>query len=147
MSACLRSPRLRSPILPPAPTVSHRPVTSGWPSALRGAGAARFGFPSAVRGMPGVRYCAHCAVSGITNEAKTIAVMKIFTGQMPPGCHYTPKTTGPDHRHALHATVWRVGLAIQYSRGALVGTRDALAIAPKSRAIRHLAGETASGGG
>src|SRR6516164_10419629 len=140
MLAGLRSPRLRSPILPPAPIVSHRPVRSGWPSAVRGAGASRFGFPSAVRGMPRVRYCAHCAVRGVTNEAKTIAVMKMFTGQMPPGCHYTPKTTGPDHRHALHGTVGRVCLARQYNRGALVRPSDALAIAPKSRAIRHLPG-------
>ena len=37
----------------------HRPERSGLPSAVRGAGAARFGLPSGVRGMPGVGWFNH----------------------------------------------------------------------------------------
>jgi len=40
--------------------------------------------------------------------------------------------------HALHGIAWRVCLALQYSRGALGRTRDALAIAPESRPTRKL---------
>src|SRR5580658_8024242 len=67
-------------MLPTAVSIgtSHRPVKSGLPSAVRGAGAERFGLPSAVRGMPGVGCCNHCAARGVTNGARTIAVRKIF---------------------------------------------------------------------
>src|SRR5579863_9333814 len=92
MSAGWRSPGLRTATLPTAPSavISHRPERSGFPSAVRGAGAVRFGLPSAVRGMPGVRYCAHCAASGVTNAATTIALVKIFIVPNTSLEHYTP---------------------------------------------------------
>src|SRR5207249_1887107 len=40
------------------------PERSGFPSANRGAGAARLGFPSGVRGMAGGRTFVHCANAG-----------------------------------------------------------------------------------
>src|SRR5438093_13202872 len=39
----------------------HMPLRSGLPSAVRGAGADRFGLPSAARGTPGVGYSSHWA--------------------------------------------------------------------------------------
>src|SRR5215472_13316803 len=114
MSAGLRSPRLRSPILPPAPIVSHRPVKSGLPSAVRGAEAARFGVPSAVRGMPGVRYCAHCAVSGVTNALKTIAVVKSFIGPNLLGVNYTPKDGGQVGRICLRERLDHIHQPAEY---------------------------------
>src|SRR5881409_2149348 len=54
------------------------PDKSGLPSAVRGAGAARFGLPSALRGMPGVGYFSHCAVSGVASTAKMIGNMTRF---------------------------------------------------------------------
>src|SRR6185295_18867773 len=44
--------------------LSQSPVKSGLPSAVRGAGASRFGLPSGVRGTPRVGYDGHCADSG-----------------------------------------------------------------------------------
>src|SRR5262249_3486968 len=40
---------------------SHMPDRSGFPSAVRGVGAGRFGLPSRVRGTPGSRGFAHWA--------------------------------------------------------------------------------------
>src|SRR5438128_6314185 len=68
MSAGWRSPGLRSATLPMALSGlihCHRPERSGLPSAVRGAGAVRFGLASGVRGMPGVGYFSHCAASGV----------------------------------------------------------------------------------
>src|SRR6266850_889020 len=68
MSAGWRSPGLRSATLPTAVSGlshCHRPVRSGLPSAVRGAGAVRFGLPSAVRGMPGAGCFSHCASRGV----------------------------------------------------------------------------------
>src|SRR5215510_7470507 len=48
-----------------AKILCQRPVRSGLPSAVRGAGAARFGLRSEVRGMPGAGYFIHCASSGV----------------------------------------------------------------------------------
>src|SRR5262245_25476580 len=48
-----------------AKILCQRPVRSGLPSAVRGAGAARFGLRSGVRGMPGAGYFIHCASSGV----------------------------------------------------------------------------------
>src|SRR5262245_24810357 len=83
MSVGWRSPGLRSKTLPMALSglnICHRPVRSGLPSALRGAGAVRFGLSSTVRGMPGVRRCNHCAEIGVTNTEKMITAVKIFIG-------------------------------------------------------------------
>src|SRR6188474_3824875 len=41
--------------------VCQIPERSGLPSAVRGAGAERFGRPSGKRGIPGVGYLIHCA--------------------------------------------------------------------------------------
>src|SRR5215510_13592143 len=53
----------------------HNPDISGWPSAVFGAGADRFGLPSGVRGIPAVGYLSHCGVgdAAITNAAMNIA--------------------------------------------------------------------------
>src|ERR1022692_2231927 len=93
MSPGLRSPTLRTAILPTAVStaVYHSPDKSGLPSGVRGAGAVRFGLPSAVRGMPGVGCCTHCAASGVTSAVKTVAAAKIFIGPKPPCGNYTPK--------------------------------------------------------
>src|SRR5580704_11074336 len=49
------------------------PDRSSLPSAVRGAGAERFGSPSAVRGMPGVLIVSHCAAKGADSKnAKAI---------------------------------------------------------------------------
>src|SRR5947209_13238439 len=48
-----------------AKILCHRPERSGLPSAVRGAGAVRFGLRSGVRGMPGVGYFSHCAARGV----------------------------------------------------------------------------------
>ena len=54
------------------PAERHRPVSSGRPSAVRGAGAERFGLPSAVRGIPGVASVSHCAdANGVADANKT----------------------------------------------------------------------------
>src|SRR5262245_22111180 len=52
-------PRPRPP--PPPPARIQMPEKSTLPSAVRGAGASRFGLPSARRGIPGVGYDGHCA--------------------------------------------------------------------------------------
>ena len=54
-------PRPRPPPPPPAPPRIQMPEKSTLPSAVRGAGASRFGVPSALRGTPGVGYEGHCA--------------------------------------------------------------------------------------
>src|SRR5438132_14411445 len=56
----------------------HIPDRSGLPSAVRGAGAARFGLPSAVRGMPGVGCFNHCAPSGVVKADTRIAKAMVF---------------------------------------------------------------------
>jgi len=57
---------------------------SGLPSAVLGAGAARFGFPSGSRGMPAVGYLCHCGAddADITKSARIIAkeLMTILLG-------------------------------------------------------------------
>src|SRR5215470_3552811 len=55
----------------------HKPVKSGLPSAVRGAGAVRFGLPSVVRGIPGVGRFNHWAPTGIAKMAREIAVRKV----------------------------------------------------------------------
>src|SRR5438477_1585164 len=60
----------------PRPSICHVPDTSGLPSAVRGAGAVRFGLPSAVRGIPGVGCFSHWAPRGaliIRTNSVTIA--------------------------------------------------------------------------
>src|SRR5262245_58203103 len=52
---------------------SHVPEKSGWPSAVRGAGACRWGDPSANLGTPGVGYCSHCARAGTASSVAIIA--------------------------------------------------------------------------
>src|SRR5580658_5352502 len=56
-------------------THPHIPDRSGFPSAVRGAGAARLGFPSAVCGTLGVAYPSHWAEStaGVTAKMITAA--------------------------------------------------------------------------
>src|SRR5579859_2131709 len=80
MSPGLRSPTLRTAILPTAVStaVYHSPDKSGLPSGVRGAGAVRFGLPSAVRGMPGVGYFNHCAFTGVVSADNTIARTTVF---------------------------------------------------------------------
>src|SRR6266481_8645583 len=81
MSAGWRSPGLRSATLPTAVSGlshCHRPVRSGLPSAVRGAGAVRFGLPSAVRGMPDVGRVTHWAESGVLSADKMIAKTTVF---------------------------------------------------------------------
>ena len=56
---------------PRAPAPRHKPVSSGRPSAVRGAGAERSGLPSAVRGIPGVASVSHCADTGAADTADT----------------------------------------------------------------------------
>src|SRR5215472_3838065 len=51
----------------------HTPDKSGFPSAVRGAGAFRFGLPSAVRGMPGGGVVIHCAGAGAEIRPKNTA--------------------------------------------------------------------------
>src|SRR5438876_8817450 len=85
MSAGWRSPGLRSETLPMAPSgliICHRPVSSGLPSGVRGAGAVRFGLPSAVRGMPAVGWFTHCAATGALSADRTIMTATVF--MMPP---------------------------------------------------------------
>src|SRR6185503_7677332 len=54
------------------------PDRSIWPSAARGAGAARFGLPSAVRGIFGVGWLSHCALAGsATADETTIAMVTV----------------------------------------------------------------------
>src|SRR6185369_5116889 len=71
---------------------SQIPERSGLPSAVRGAGAFRFGFPSAVFGTPGVGCSGHCAHS-VTALANTITKAFIVT-DYPAKCALT-------HRLAL----------------------------------------------
>src|SRR5579871_5168787 len=60
----------------------QRPERSGFPSAVRGAGAARLGFPSAVRGRPGVRWFSHWPATEplhtIVNSDKAAGLMGRF---------------------------------------------------------------------
>src|SRR5213078_367143 len=59
------------------------PDKSGLPSAVRGAGAARFGLPFGVRGMPGVGYFSHCAASVVVSANKIITNTMGFIGHLP----------------------------------------------------------------
>src|SRR5579862_544274 len=74
--------------LSPAAAVSSRqmPERSGLPSAVRGAGAERFGLPSGRRGMPGALRSNHCAAAGddAVNEARVAraAIAHAFAGLM-----------------------------------------------------------------
>src|SRR4249919_1689928 len=70
-------PRPRPP--PPPPARVQIPEKSTLPSAVRGAGASRFGFPSAVRGTPAVGYDGHCAPI----EGTTVAVRNATTLALP----------------------------------------------------------------
>ena len=54
-------------------SMSHMPEKSGLPSAVRGAGALRFGFPFANRGTPAVGYFSHWADS-VTDDATTMVM-------------------------------------------------------------------------
>ena len=74
-------PRPRPPP-PPAPARIQMPEKSTLPSAVRGAGASRFGFPSAVRGTPGVGYDGHCAPI----EGASVAIRSAIT----PACPESP---------------------------------------------------------
>src|SRR6266849_4608181 len=56
----------------------HKPERSGLPSAVRGAGAVRFGLPLAVRGMPGVGRFSHCASSGALSMDTMVAIANAF---------------------------------------------------------------------
>src|SRR5580698_9354830 len=58
-------------------THPHMPDRSGFPSAVRGAGAARLGFPSAVCGTFGVAYPSHWAESTAGVTAKIIAAAQL----------------------------------------------------------------------
>src|SRR6185436_12901005 len=49
------------------------PVRSGLPSAVRGAGAARFTLPSALRGRPGVLVVSHCAPADVADNTNPTA--------------------------------------------------------------------------
>src|SRR6266705_3532317 len=59
------------------------PDKSGLPSAVRGAGAARFGLPFALRGMPGVGYFSHCAASVVVSANKIITNTMGFIRHLP----------------------------------------------------------------
>src|SRR5712691_13537621 len=83
-------------------TTSQRPERSGLPSAVRGAGAARFALPSGVRGMAGVLYCAHCAGSGVISAANMNVVLKIFIGTNTSSSYYTPTESRTPEAFADH---------------------------------------------
>src|SRR5579863_4929890 len=63
--------------------VPQMPERSGLPSALRGAGAARFGLPSRVRGVPLPGTCNHCAAMAEhrTKISSTGLSMQAITSQ------------------------------------------------------------------
>src|SRR5262245_38689187 len=54
------------------------PERLGFPSAVRGAGASRFGWPFSSRGIPGVGYFTHCAFS-IEDESQSVPSTTITT--------------------------------------------------------------------
>src|SRR5579863_6006244 len=57
-------------------THPHIPERSGFPSAVRGAGAARSGVPSGFFGTFGVAYPSHCAASDGSNARASRSVGK-----------------------------------------------------------------------
>jgi hypothetical protein len=60
------------------------PDKSGLPSAVRGAGALRFGRPAAVLGTPAVGYFTHCAPTGkaVANNASTMNLVIWLSGRL-----------------------------------------------------------------
>src|SRR5579859_7370957 len=69
------------------PGLCHTPERSGLPSALRGAGAARFGLPSLVRGVDLSGSFNHCAAKGDSARNSNSAPPKpFFTKIEPPRC-------------------------------------------------------------
>jgi hypothetical protein len=67
----------------PGPGI-HSPERSGFPSAVFGAGAERFGLPSGIRGIPAVGYFNHCgadeaAITDASNIGITvIAILLVY---------------------------------------------------------------------
>src|SRR4029434_7544077 len=53
------------------------PDRSIWPSAARGAGAARFGLPSDVRGIFGVGWLSHWALAGSATAADDTTIATV----------------------------------------------------------------------
>src|ERR1700720_1687762 len=76
ISSGLRSAVMLAPYL--AEILSHTPERSGFPSAVRGAGAVRFGLPPEVRGMPGVGRFSHCAFKKVTGADNRIATTRVL---------------------------------------------------------------------
>src|SRR6267143_4569598 len=73
-------------------SASHIPERSGFPSAVLGAGAPRFGVPAGVLGIPAVGYFIHCAASGAqiaiatlktTNTTTTMRFIILTPGLLP----------------------------------------------------------------
>src|SRR4051794_8749497 len=85
-------PRPRPP--PPAPARIQTPEKSTLPSAVRGAGASRFGFPSASRGIPGVGYSGHCA--SIEGASVAIISSAITPAVLSPDLICQPPAKRPD---------------------------------------------------
>src|SRR5580658_3234773 len=56
------------------PGTCQMPDRSGWPLALRGAGADRFGLPFGSRGTPAVGYSCHCAVTDVHITTMTMVM-------------------------------------------------------------------------
>src|SRR6185436_20360627 len=78
------------------------PVRSGLPSAVRGAGAARFTLPSALRGRPGVLVVSHCAPADVADNtnptARQIAFIRPQLSRTPERPSIPPLFTRPDGR-------------------------------------------------
>src|SRR5262249_48247256 len=75
--------RLKSYPYSPVRPARQMPDKSGLPSAVRGAGAERFGLPSGKRGTPGVGWLIHCcAIAGAdnahTSSAAAIPMSRAF---------------------------------------------------------------------
>src|SRR5215475_1627416 len=92
--------------------VRHRPERSGLPSAVRGAGAVRFGLPSLPFGTPGVGWLTHWAAAGV-QAASTIHTTAVFIGNR---WHPTPLSAAageilsdatPSHHTISHAATRR----------------------------------------
>src|SRR5262249_60128740 len=71
---------------------SHMPDRSGFPSAVRGVGAVRFGLPSGVRGTLGSRGFAHWPNAGEAMKRRIPA---------------QPRTRRNVMRSSIHAKIWR----------------------------------------
>ncbi len=72
--------------------VSHSPVKSGLPSAVRGAGALTFTSPFAVRGTFGVLKIGHCAESAGANAVTTASTPLRLSPIL-----ISTRTSSPDH--------------------------------------------------